>query len=27
VYGADIGRLGSSIRRRYELPIRGTASS
>jgi predicted metal-dependent enzyme (double-stranded beta helix superfamily) len=27
VYGADIGRLGSSIRRRYDLPIQGTASS
>ena len=23
VYGADIGRLGSSIRRRYELPVVG----
>ena len=23
VYGADIGRLGSSIRRRYDLPIHG----
>ena len=22
VYGADIGRLGSSIRRRYDLPVR-----
>lgn len=27
VYGADIGRLGSSIRRRYDLPIHNTASS
>ena len=26
VYGADIGRLGSSIRRRYELPVRQPAS-
>ncbi len=25
VYGADIGRLGSSIRRRYPLPIRQSA--
>ncbi len=23
VYGADIGRLGSSIRRRYDLPVKG----
>lgn len=26
VYGADISRLGSSIRRRYDMPIRGGAS-
>jgi predicted metal-dependent enzyme (double-stranded beta helix superfamily) len=23
IYGADIGKLGSSIRRRYDLPVRG----
>ena len=23
VYGADVGRLGSSVRRVYELPVRG----
>lgn len=27
VYGADIGRLGSSIRRRYTLPVRENAVS
>ena len=27
VYGADITRLGSSVRRVYELPVRQTAAS
>ena len=27
VYGADIGRLGSSVRRTYDLPLVTTARS